>query len=144
MIPPDWVVALRPVLQAFGAQEIPYQIGGSLASSAWGLPPSTQDADLVADLRGEHVGPLVAQLQGEYYVDDGMIREAIRHHSSFNLLHLPTMLKVDVFIRKPTAFETLTFEGSSADSVLRISGRIILRQQSDTVQPQYHEPGLHH
>jgi hypothetical protein len=110
MIPPDWVPALRPVLQVFDTLGIAYQIGGSLASSAWGLPRSTQDADLVADLRAEHVTALVAQLEADYYIDDQMIRDAIRHHSSFNLLHLPTMLKVDVFVRKPTAFDTATFQ----------------------------------
>jgi hypothetical protein len=110
LIPPDWVPALRPVIQAFEALGIAYQIGGSLASSAWGLPRSTQDADLVADLRVDHVAPLVARLQDDYYIDDQMIRAAIRHRRSFNLLHLPSMLKVDVFIRKPTAFDTATFQ----------------------------------
>ena len=110
MIPPDWIPALRPVLQAFQSLGVPYQIGGSLASSAWGLPRSTQDADLVADLRAAQVLPLVALLHDEYYIDDQMIRDAIHHHSSFNLLHLETMLKVDVFIRKPTAFDAATFE----------------------------------
>ncbi len=108
--PPDWVPALRPLIQAFDALGIAYQIGGSLASSAWGLPRATQDADVVADLRAEHVAPLVARLQDEYYIDDQMIRDAIRHHSSFNVLHQPTLFKVDVFIRKPTAFENGTFQ----------------------------------
>jgi hypothetical protein len=37
------------------------------------------------------------------------IHDAIRQHSSFNLLHLDTMLKVDVFIPKPAAFEEAAF-----------------------------------
>jgi hypothetical protein len=110
MIPPDVLPILMPVILAFDALGIPYQIGGSLASSAWGKPRSTQDADLVADVQPQHVAPLVACLESQYYIDDEMIRDAIRHHSSFNMLHLDTMYKVDVFMRKPTAFDTLTFQ----------------------------------
>ncbi|HYO50272.1 MAG TPA: hypothetical protein VEW94_10515 [Chloroflexia bacterium] len=109
MIPADWGRVLRPVIQAFRSLGVPYQIGGSLASSAWGLPRSTQDANLVADLRSEHVAAFVAQLMDQYYVDDLMIHDAIRRHSSFNLLHLDTMLKVDVFIHKPAPFEEAAF-----------------------------------
>jgi hypothetical protein len=109
MIPAEWGRVLRPVIQAFRSLGVPYQIGGSLASSAWGLPRSTQDADLVADLRPEHVASFVAQLLDQYYVDALMIHDAIRQHSSFNLLHLDTMLKVDVFIHKPATFEQAAF-----------------------------------
>jgi hypothetical protein len=109
MIPAEWGRVLRPVIQAFRSLGVPYQIGGSLASSAWGLPRSTQDADLVADLRPEHIAAFVAQLLDRYYVDELMIHDAIRRHSSFNLLHLDTMLKVDVFIHKPAAFEEAAF-----------------------------------
>jgi hypothetical protein len=109
MIPAEWGRVLRPVIQTFGSLGVPYQIGGSLASSAWGLPRSTQDADLIADLQPGHVASFVAQLQDQYYIDDLMIHNAIRRHSSFNLLHLDTMLKVDVFIHKPSAFEEAAF-----------------------------------
>ena len=109
MIPAEWGRVLRPVTQAFRSLGVPYQIGGSLASSAWGLPRSTQDADLVADLRREHVASFVAQLLDQYYVDELMIHDAIRRRSSFNVLHLDTMLKVDVFIHKSAAFEEAAF-----------------------------------
>ncbi len=109
MISSDWLPAIRPVLEAFRDLGVDYQIGGSLASSVWGLPRSTQDADLVADLLPEQVAPLVARLQEQYYIDGEMIREAIRRHSSFNLLHLDTMLKIDVFIPGPSAFEKVSF-----------------------------------
>jgi len=110
MIPPDWVPVLQPVIHAFNALGVPFQIGGSLASSAWGLPRSTQDADLVADLQIQHVDQFVARLQDSYYIDASMIRDAIAKQSSFNLLHLATMLKVDVFILKRSAFDDAAFQ----------------------------------
>ena len=51
--------------------EIPYFIGGSIASSLHGIPRATQDVDLVADIHHEHIRPLVKNLTNEFYVDDG-------------------------------------------------------------------------
>ncbi len=41
---------------------------------------------------------MVDQLQDDYYIDETSIRRPISNHRSFNLIHLATMLKVDVFI----------------------------------------------
>jgi hypothetical protein len=110
MIPPDLVPILLPVVQTLEGLGVAYQIGGSLASSGWGMPRSTQDADLVADLRLAHVAPFVARLENAYYLNDETIADAIRRRGSFNLIHLDTMFKIDVFIRKPQPFEDATFQ----------------------------------
>lgn len=68
---------------------------GSLASSLHGLPRSTNDVDIVAALRPEHVEPFVGTLEAGFYVDADMIRDAIRRRSEFNVIHLATMFKVD-------------------------------------------------
>lgn len=66
---------------------IPYAVGGSLASSLHGVMRSTLDVDIVTDMRLEHIQPLVAALSKEFYADDEMMRDAIEHQSSFNLIH---------------------------------------------------------
>ena len=48
---------------------------------------STLDVDIVADVRIEHIEPLVQALSKEFYADGEMMRDAIGHHSSFNLIH---------------------------------------------------------
>jgi hypothetical protein len=75
-----------------------YLVGGSLASSTYGIPRATQDVDLVAGLRQEHVAPLVRALEAEFYIDAGMVRDAIRRRASFNVIHLATAYKADIFI----------------------------------------------
>ncbi len=55
----DALNAVLPVIAAFERLGVPYYIGGSLASSAHGVMRATVDADLVADLKPEHVDPLV-------------------------------------------------------------------------------------
>jgi hypothetical protein len=89
---------------------IPYAVGGSLASSLHGVMRSTLDVDIVADMRLEHIQPLVAALSKEFYADDEMMRGAIEHHSSFNLIHYETAFKVDIFIRKLRAFDQMQLE----------------------------------
>ncbi|MBI1794837.1 MAG: hypothetical protein HYR70_11700 [Chloroflexi bacterium] len=98
------------VAQTLEALGIPYAVGGSLASSLHGVMRSTLDVDIVADMRVEHIQPLVTALSKEFYTDDEMMRDAIEHHSSFNLIHYETAFKVDIFIRKLRAFDQMQLE----------------------------------
>lgn len=98
------------VTETFERLGIPYAVGGSLASSLHGVMRSTLDVDIVADMRLEHVPPLVAALSKEFYADDEMMRDAVEHHSSFNLIHYETAFKVDIFVCKPRAFDGMQLE----------------------------------
>ena len=77
---------------------IPYLVGGSLASSLHGIPRATQDVDIVANLEFHHIPLLVNALEAEFYIDADMIQEAIQQRSSFNVIHLETMFKIDIFV----------------------------------------------
>ena len=83
------------VLERLG---VDYLVGGSLASSLYGHPRSTQDVDVVADLHAEHVTPLVAALRDDFYLDEPAIRDAVKRRSTFNVIHLGTLFKADVFV----------------------------------------------
>lgn len=98
------------VVDALDALGVTYAIGGSLASAVHGVVRATMDADLVADLRMEHVEPLVEALGDAFYADAEMMREAIRRRTSFNVVHLETMFKVDIFVAKPRAFDRSQLE----------------------------------
>lgn len=92
------------VTGVFETLGVPYLIGGSLASILYGMMRTTQDADIVAEMRLEHLKFFVSALQEEFYMDDEMIAEALQSHSSFNIIHRETMFKVDVFIPRPRPF----------------------------------------
>jgi hypothetical protein len=83
---------------------VPYLIGGSLASALYGMVRTTQDSDIVAEMRLDHLQPFVAALQDEFFIDEEMIAEAIQRHSSFNIIHREAMFKVDVFVPLPRPF----------------------------------------
>ncbi len=98
------------VTQVFERLGIRYAVGGSFASSLHGVMRSTLDVDIVADMHLEHIAPLVEALSPDFYADDEMMKDAITHHSSFNLIHYETAFKVDVFIRKERAFDQAQLE----------------------------------
>jgi len=93
------------VIRVFERLGISYLIGGSLASAVHGTIRATMDADLVADIKPDQISALATSLEGEFYIDGEMILDAILHTSSFNLIHLETMFKVDVFILKQRPFD---------------------------------------
>ena len=84
--------ALLPVVEALVALNVPYYVGGSIASSVTGVARATLDADLVAALRPEHAEPLAALLLPHYYVDVEMMQNAVRR-SAVNVIHLPPCSK---------------------------------------------------
>ena len=84
---------------------VSYLVAGSLASSVHGEPRSTNDVDLVADLAPAHVPPLLAALGDAFYVSADAVLEAVRTGGSFNLIHLATAVKVDVFVKGGDAFD---------------------------------------
>ncbi len=101
----EQIAVTMAVADALDALGVPYAISGSFASALHGVMRATMDADLVADLRLEHVEPLAQALGDTFYADAEMMRDAVRRRSSFNLIHLETMFKVDVFVAKPRAFD---------------------------------------
>jgi hypothetical protein len=99
------IAAMTAVLEAFDRLGAKNYVSGSIASSAYGTPRSTLDVDLVADLTKSHVVGLVAALEQEYYISRSAVTEAIQRRSCFNVIHLTTMYKVDVFAAKARAYD---------------------------------------
>ena len=108
MIAEPIAITLR-VIQELDRLNVPYFIGGSLASALYGEPRATIDADIIADLKNEHVAPLVRALSNEFYIAQDAALDAIHAQRSFNVIHLATSFKVDVFVRKRRAFDDAQF-----------------------------------
>ncbi len=111
-MPDEPIAVTLLVIDALESLGAPYLIGGSLASAVHGVPRTTMDADIVAELRPEDAGPLARALGSAFYADVQAIRNAIEQQSSFNVIHLETMFKVDVFVRgsKKRPFDQVQFE----------------------------------
>jgi hypothetical protein len=90
-------VALQ-VADALEACGLLYLVGGSVASSIGGEPRTTLDVDIVVAMSEGDVDCMLMALGSEFYADDVAMRRAIRQHSSVNLIHHPSAVKVDLFI----------------------------------------------
>jgi hypothetical protein len=146
-------LAVGRALERVGAD---YFLGGSLASSLQGEPRSTNDIDLVVNLREPDVAAFAVALGPDFDVDEGALRESLGSGGSWNIFHLPSMMKIDLFTagRSPfdrsefarrrrtqvTAGGDLLWVKSAEDSVLRKlrwyldGGRVSDRQWRDVVQ----------
>ena len=101
----ELVAAVMPVVRLFEQLGISYYVGGSVASSAYGLPRTTLDADLVAVVRASQAAPICESLQKTYYASLPAIQSAVQRESSFNVIHLASMFKVDVFVCKRRPYD---------------------------------------
>ncbi len=100
--PIEVTLKVTSVLEKLG---VPYLIGGSLASTLYGMVRTTQDSDIITEMRPEHIETFVSSLQTEFFIDEEMIADSLQRNSSFNIIHRDTMFKVDVFIPHPRPFQ---------------------------------------
>jgi hypothetical protein len=102
------IVTLR-VIATLEQLGISYLIGGSLASAVHGVVRATLDTDLVAELQPDQAAPLVQALAPEFYVDADAVETAIRQRRSFNMIHLQSMFKIDIFVSRQRPFDRSRF-----------------------------------
>ncbi len=121
------------VVELLEELEIPYHVGGSLASSFHGVPRQTNDLDLVVDLNQATAAMLVLRLRDRFYIDGDMIRRAIRSRSSFNLVHLATGFKIDVFIYGRGAFDRMEFARHARHRPEDLDRDLVIKSAEDTV-----------
>lgn len=117
MNPIDLTPALSLIVEAFDKLEIDYYIGGSVASSVYGIPRTTIDIDVVVDLNGSHVEPLCMMLEDSYYIDKDVFRRSLERSSSFNIIHFETMMKIDIFVLKKRSFDRVAFQRRKLDTL---------------------------
>ena len=92
---------------------------GSLASSVHGDPRSTNDADIVADLKPAHAAALVAELAPNYVIEEETVLDAIARGRSFNLIDMNELCKIDVFCATGQPHEEATFARRSRAELQR-------------------------
>jgi hypothetical protein len=114
-------VVFEKLKAALEAADIPYFVTGSFASSAHGVPRSTNDIDIaIAPSRGQLV-KLLKQFPRDQFaaeVEDAL--DAFEHQSLFNIVDYATMWKVDfIIITQPTPFDAARF---SRRGVVEIAG----------------------
>ena len=124
-------VALR-VATALERAGVAYFLGGSLASSFQGEPRATNDIDLVVDLSEDRVDGLVSSLGPDFDVDPEALRRAARGRGSWNIIYIPAVTKVDLFILQAGPYDQSEFARRRPVEV-RPGQVLFLKSAEDTV-----------
>ena len=129
----DLLVAMIPIIEVFECLGIRYYLSGSIACSVYGLPRGAQDIDVVADIQTEHVSALVKHLQGAYTINAQTLRDAIAQRNAFSLLHLSSLVKVDVMLPRGTPFDSLVSQRARQLSLIEGYQPIWIASPEDVV-----------
>jgi hypothetical protein len=84
-------------------------VTGSTASAIHGIPRFTADVDLVVSLEPDQVADLAAELRNGFYIDEDTARLAVLTGRSFNVIHLASVHKFDLFPLTADAYQQRQF-----------------------------------
>ena len=98
---------LTDILEKLSAK---YLIGGSLASSLYGIPRATQDVDVVADIKVTQIETFIENLRPCFFVDEDMIRKAVKNRETFNIIDKEYLFKIDIFMYGADEFSNTEME----------------------------------
>ena len=104
---------LKTVSTFLETYKIPYMITGAWSSIFYGRPRASHDIDFVVELSLKDLDKTVKSLKTlpeEFLVQTESIKEAVKHKNMFNILHLPTMLKLDFWILTDEEFDKSRFK----------------------------------
>lgn len=112
--PSDQEQLLKAITTLLQKARIPYMITGALSVIFYGRPRASHDIDFIIEAEEKNVGSLIKTFLSlphkEFIIDPTLIKDAVIHKNMFNLLHLPTMLKLDFFLLKNEEFDKSRFQ----------------------------------
>ena len=112
------------VLDSLGRR---YHLGGSYASSIHGIPRQT------CDLQQGDADRLVTEFSDDFYCDRDRIAQAISQHSSINLVHLRTGVKIDLFPKGNDRYDSEELERSQLLELGEPSRSVPVKTAEDTI-----------
>jgi len=104
------LLALSDVCARLHVAGIEYMLTGSLAMSFYARPRMTRDIDLVIALEAAEAERLTAALGADYHADAEALAAAIGSARPWNVIHLPSVVKIDLIPRKDTPYRRAEFE----------------------------------
>ena len=110
MTPTPELLALRDVCARLDGAGIAYMLTGSLAMSFYARPRMTRDIDLVIALEAAQAERLIGALGADYHADAGAVTAALRGARPWNIIHLPSVVKIDLIPRQDTRYRRAEFD----------------------------------
>jgi hypothetical protein len=106
----DAIAAATSLARSFERFQVRYILGGSMASTSYGEPRSTLDADFAADLDLSHFEAWADAVEKDFFFDREWARAEVASRGSFQLMHRKSLVRVDVFVPAWTGLDLWKWE----------------------------------
>ncbi|EKD86044.1 MAG: hypothetical protein ACD_37C00503G0003 [uncultured bacterium] len=125
---------LREITKILQKSKIPYMVTGALSVIFYSKPRFSHDIDFVIEAQKkdiEKVKKAFASLPHDFIVQEDLIEDAIVNQLNFNILHLPTMIKLDFFLLKDDKFDRVSF--NRRENVTAFGQKMSFTSPEDTI-----------
>jgi Nucleotidyl transferase AbiEii toxin, Type IV TA system len=103
----EQIELIRHAVKTLDTLAVPYAIVGSWGSGIYGEPRFTRDIDIVLDLNLALVTQFCAAFpNGEFYLSEAAVRDAVRTRLQFNMIHPGSGNKVDFILTRPDSWNS--------------------------------------
>lgn len=130
----DQAQLLKVITTQLKKNRVPYMITGAWSAIYYGRPRASHDIDFVVELHRTDLAKVLSifsRLSGDFFVQKEAIKEAIFEKSMFNVIHLPTTLKLDFWILTDEQFDKSRFRRKRK---VRILGQpMVMASAEDTI-----------
>lgn len=104
------LAVLSDVVSRLQSAGFDYMLTGSVAMNYYAEPRMTRDIDIVVALTDADANKVIEAFEKDYYLSRDAVVEAIRHQRIFNLVHYQKVVKVDMIVRKESAYRRTEFD----------------------------------
>lgn len=121
---PQDLLTLKKLTDVLDKLSILYAIAGSIASSLYGTPRFTADADITVEPFTSKAEQLHQLLKDDFYISKHAMHQALNSHGSFNIVHLQTAFKIDIFIQRDNDFDRQLLSRSKKLKLIESSDKL--------------------
>lgn len=112
--PSDQEQLLKEITSLLHKANIPYMVTGALSVIFYGRPRASHDIDFVIEAKEKDIPKIIKAFSSlpfnEFLLQEEAIKDAVMYKSAFNVLHLPTVLKLDFFLLQDDTFDKSRFK----------------------------------
>lgn len=112
---------LKDITSFLQRNKIPYMITGAWSVIFYGRPRASHDIDFVVEIHKKDLDRIIKifkLLPQEFLVQFDQIKDAILKKGMFNVLYLPSVLKLDFWILKDDEFNKSRFSRKRKEKIL--------------------------
>ena len=117
----DQGVLLKDIASFLDKNKIPYMITGAWSVIFYGRPRASHDIDFVVEVDKKDLNKVIRsfkKLPHDFLVQTELIKDAVLTKGMFNILHLPSVLKLDFWILGNDVFNKTRFSRRQKEKIL--------------------------